>query len=494
MDANEEQMNETEGPLDDNNNNNNFQIVQEQDDDDEDDDDEAFIDYNDAEEVIVDDDDVPMDDDDDDDDDEDNEQDNEQEEEEEEQQRTPVPDMSQVLITSHTDHVYAVAAHMDPVSGVLSILSGAGDDTCHLHKIAPGGNSSNSTHQVVESKLLSHQHTDSVSSVAFNYHCRTNSTPEGPKYAAVGGYDGAILIYDPDTGMLLSSLEGPSDVEWLAFHPKGGTVLLVGSMADATIWMYHIVQKTCLQVFCGHESGVTAGSFSPDGKWALSASQDGTCRIWAPRTGVCKHVFSTGNAGLTSLAIGGGVDGQLIMVGAEDGVAHVCHIGTKKIVAALKHFEVPLTSSSSNDDDDEMELPMSVEAVAFCQSNPNWCATGGVDGVLKIWDLANAAHCRQTCTLSQSGGVTRMVWHPSLPLVLCSYSDGSVGMWDARNGRLLTRLTGCMDMINDLALAFVVDNQDDDDAIVVVVASDDKTVRVFHVNVKEVLQKPTSFS
>jgi hypothetical protein len=51
-----------------------------------------------------------------------------------------------------------------------------------------------------------------------------------------------------------------------------------------------------------------------------------------------------------------------------------------------------------------------------------------------------------------------------------------------------------MDMINDLALAFLVDNQDDDDAIVVVVASDDKTVRVFHVNVKEVLQKPTSFS
>jgi angio-associated migratory cell protein len=458
MDADEEQMNETEVPFDDNDNDD----FQEQE---EDEDGEAFIDYNDAEEVIVDDDNMPMDDDDDDD-----------EEEEEQEQRPAVPDMSQAQITSHTDHVYAVAAHLDPASGVLSILSGAGDDTCHLHKIAQGGSQ-------VESKLLSHKHTDSVSCVAFNYHCRTNN--EGPKYAAVGGYDGAILIYDPDTGALLQPLEGPSDIEWLAWHPKGGTVLLAGSMADGTIWMYHIVQKTCLQVFCGHESGVTAGSFSPDGKWALSASQDGTCRVWAPRTGVCKHVFSTGDAGLTSLAIGGGSDGQLIMVGAEDGAAHVCHIGTKKIVAALKHFEVPLNS------DDDMELPMSVEAVAFCKSNPHWCATGGVDGVLKIWDLANAAHCRQSCTMPNSGGVTRMVWHHALPLVVCSYSDGSVGMWDARNGRLLTRLTGCMDMINDLALAFV-DNQDD--AIVVVVASDDKTVRVFHVNVKEVLQKPTTLS
>ena len=60
---------------------------------------------------------------------------------------------------------------------------------------------------------------------------------------AVGSYDGSIVLYnadddnaDDDTtnsntqqlqgiGKLVQVLEGPSDVEFLTFHPKGGTVL-----------------------------------------------------------------------------------------------------------------------------------------------------------------------------------------------------------------------------------------------------------------------------
>ena len=39
-------------------------------------------------------------------------------------------------------------------------------------------------------------------------------------------------MYDATTGKLVQVLEGPSDVEWATFHPKGGTVLLAGSIAD----------------------------------------------------------------------------------------------------------------------------------------------------------------------------------------------------------------------------------------------------------------------
>jgi len=180
-------------------------------------------------------------------------------------------------------------------------------------------------------------------------------------------------------------------------------VLLAGSIADGTVWMYHTPTSKCLQVFVGHEAGVTACSFTPDGKFALSASQDGTLRVWAPKTGLSRHVFrfnDTEAAALTCMGINGGVDGQLVICGSENGAAYVAHVGKKKVVATLRHAEVTPTGAGGMDVDGEEEvLTSSVEAVAFAPSavNTNWCATGGMDGLLKIWDLTTC-QCRQICS------------------------------------------------------------------------------------------------
>jgi ribosome assembly protein SQT1 len=426
----------------------------------------AFLDMEDAIEVIVDEENVPM--------------------EEEEDEEVPevaktladVVDMSTVKLESHTGPVYSVAAHYDTTSKSLSILTGGGDDKSFLHRMISGGAPS--------TLPLAHVHTDTVSCCAFNIDFIGDTNT--PKLAAVGGYDGAIVLYDAESGSKFKELEGPSDVEWLSFHPKGGSVLLAGSMSDGTIWMYHIPTSKCLQVFVGHESGVTAGSFTPDGRWAVSASSDGTVRVWAPRTGVSKHTFRLGDAGLTSLAVNGGSDSQLVIVGAEDGMAHVCHVGTKKVVASLRHFEPP--SNTQHDDDEEMELPMSVEAVGFATVNPNWCATGGVDGVLKIWDLSNDGTCRQACrrpdvAASNAGGITRLKWHPTLPLLFASYSDGDVRLWDARNGTVLRTLTGHLDVINDLDIVYV---DPTGGTAVIVSGSDDKTARIYEIDIHAALQ------
>lgn len=262
-------------------------------------------------------------------------------------------------------------------------------------------------------------------------------------------------------------------------------MLLVGSMEDGTVWMYHIPSAKCMQVFVGHESGVTAGGFTPDGKLALSTSADGTLRVWAPRTGICKHVFRLGDsgAGLNCLATGGGPDRQLVIIGAEDGKAYVCHPASKKVVATLQHRELP---ANSQNEDEELEVAMSVEAVGFSPSNPHWCATGGADGEIKIWDLANNAQCRQVCKSPESrasegrtaGGITRFRWHPSTPTIIAGTADGSVQVWDARNGNLVGLLSGHDDVINDLDLSY----NEDCTAVLAVTGGDDKAIRVFDVN------------
>mmetsp|Transcript_5664 Transcript_5664/g.15990 ORF Transcript_5664/g.15990 Transcript_5664/m.15990 type:complete len:496 (-) Transcript_5664:33-1520(-) len=452
------------------------------------DDEPEFIDMNDAVEVAVDDDDVPMDDDDDDDDDiihESNEPGLESNDGGATVPSEPVIDMSQSKIESHTDAVYSVACHVE--NGKLVIISGGGDDKSYLHQIETTSTATPS------SQLLPYNHTDTVSCVALNLAYVSEDLKKTPRLAATGSYDGSIILYDPDTAQQKLKLEGPSDIEWMAFHPKGGSVLLAGS-GDGTVWMFHIPLNRCLQVFVGHEQAVTAGCFSPDGKWALSASADGTLRVWAPKTGMNKHVFRTGEAGLTCLANNGGSDGMLVIVGAEDGHAHVCHIGTKKVIATLRHFEVPPnapTTTSENDDDEdeevEMEYPMSVEAVGFFPAQPNWCATGGVDGKLKIWDLNNDGQCRQICAPSQDGNtssdsITRLRWHPTLPLIFTTSISGKIRLWDARTARLLTTLTGHTDVINEADFFF-----HDNGSAVIVSGGDDKTVRVFEVDVNAIL-------
>jgi ribosome assembly protein SQT1 len=130
-----------------------------------------------------------------------------------------VADMSKIQLTSHTDSVYAVAAFADE-NGQLSILSGGGDDKAFQYKISGPGISDEGT-QIVQP--LPNPHTDTVSSVAYNMAYVSNDLKKTPRLAAVGSYDGSIIIYDPDTGIQRTKLEGPSDVEWMSFHPKGGT-------------------------------------------------------------------------------------------------------------------------------------------------------------------------------------------------------------------------------------------------------------------------------
>lgn len=128
-----------------------------------------------------------------------------------------VKDMSIQTISSHRpSSVFTVASHMNKGTNMLTIISGGGDDRAFLHKLDNNNN--------LSSMVLDHQHTDSVSCVATNESLVSDDLTKTPKYVAVGAYDGNIILYDPDSGQKLHVLDGPTDVEFIAFHPKGGSV------------------------------------------------------------------------------------------------------------------------------------------------------------------------------------------------------------------------------------------------------------------------------
>ncbi len=217
----------------------------------------VFVDMQDAVEVQVDDNDVPMDD--------------EDQDEAAPSDATSVQDMSKAKVESHTGPVYSVAAHYD--STKLLILSGGGDDKSFLHQIVPG--------HAPSTLLLAHAHSDTVSCVAFNNPYVSDDLSKTPKLAAVGGYDGAIVLYDPDTGSKLKELEGPSDVEWLCFHPKGGSVRYLVALESGAFCASSIIFSKTISLFVYRFYWLALYQMGPFG-----------CIIF-PHPSVCKCLWDT---------------------------------------------------------------------------------------------------------------------------------------------------------------------------------------------------------
>jgi angio-associated migratory cell protein len=153
-------------------------------------------------------------------------------------------------------------------------------------------------------------HTDTVTSVGFNFN---------GSLALTGGYDGVVRIWKVETGELVTTLEGPEDVEWAQWHNKGNAV--VAGSRDGTIWMWLTHNGQCVHVFAGHDGGVTCGTFTKDGKLICTGGEDGTVRQWNPKTGQCRHVFGQGDGhdSEVTCVVSGGPDADLLLSGTYVG-------------------------------------------------------------------------------------------------------------------------------------------------------------------------------
>ncbi|CAJ0761903.1 6533_t:CDS:2 [Entrophospora sp. SA101] len=267
-------------------------------------------------------------------------------------------------------------------------------------------------------------HDDSVVSVSFS---------KDGQYVATGGMDGKIMVWKVENGQHVATLEGPNEITWLDWHPKGN-VILAGT-AESTIWMWQIPSGNFMNLFAGHSASVTAGQFTPDGKKIVTGSEDSSLIVWDPKNATSIFKLSNDDSrfhheGITSLAIN--KENSLVLTGSMDHSAKLINLTNGHIIGSFENHTD------------------SIETVGFSDIS-SLAATGSVDNKLNIWDLTTM-RLRQTC--QHDDAIVQLQWHHESPLITTCSVDKTVRIWDYRTGNCEKVFHGHDDTI----LGFVMSN------------------------------------
>ena len=179
----------------------------------------------------------------------------------------------------------------------------------------------------------------------------------------------------------------------------------------------------------GHELGVAAVAFSPDGQYVLSGSHDFTVRLWSVPTGTELALlfdrrsafvdFTEEYPPLDVMAVTFNAVGTLAAAGIRDRTVHIWNVNSREQVAVLRGHKG------------------GVLAVAFSPDS-RLIASGGHEDTVRVWDVASG---QQLLALDGHLGFVRSVgFSPDGSQLFSSSSDGRVRVWDMGTGHQLNTI------------------------------------------------------
>jgi WD40 repeat protein/serine/threonine protein kinase/tetratricopeptide (TPR) repeat protein len=164
-----------------------------------------------------------------------------------------------------------------------------------------------------------------------------------------------------------------------------------------------------------HSGRVNDVAFSADGRQVVSASDDGTARIWDLTTGLPASRTPRHDKPVRRAAFS--PDGALVATASADGTAQLWRSDTGT------PFGEPMTH------------PKEVVAVAF-SPNGQRLLTACKDGAARLWDVHTL---EASVTVHHASPLTQAVFSPDGGQFLTAAEDGSVQVWNAETGLPLAR-------------------------------------------------------
>jgi len=275
-------------------------------------------------------------------------------------------------------------------------------------------------------------------------------------------------------GPLLWTLEGHrGPVRTVAMTPDGRRA--ISGSEDRTLKVWDLESGICLRTLEGYADTVVAVAVTPDGRRALSTSKDKTMKVWDLQSGTCLQTLEVDRDGALT------ADGRVAISGSEEGTMKVWDLESGTCLRMLKgHADcvnaVAVTPDGrqaiSASDDETLKVwnldegdPMqaldghckSVLAVAVTPDGEQG-VSGACDKTLKVWDLGSGACLR---TLEGHGdAVLAVAVTPNGQRAISGSEDKTLKVWDLAAGTCLRTLEG-----HDGAVRSVAVTQDGQQAI-----------------------------
>jgi WD40 repeat protein len=214
------------------------------------------------------------------------------------------------------------------------------------------------------------------------------------------------------------------------------------------LWRVSRESPALIRTFTGHRSWVNAVVFTPDGRHALSGSDDHTMSLWDLRT--CREVRTfVGHQGRVDVVVLG-LDGRHALSGSSDQKLKLWDLGTGRELLTLSGHQGSVTT------------------VALTP-NGQRALSGSADGTVRLWDLQTGMELRTF--LGHLGGVTSVAITCDGHAAISGANDATIRFWDLRSGQALRIVSGHVREVT--AVAITPDGQH------VLSVSDDKTLKVW---------------
>jgi WD40 repeat protein/serine/threonine protein kinase/DNA-binding XRE family transcriptional regulator len=252
---------------------------------------------------------------------------------------------------------------------------------------------------------------------------------DGGSTALLGLQDGALVL-DLQSGQAIRRLPGSNGTHWIidvAYSPDGRTALLapegiVDYPADVVLWNLETGRE--IRRFVGHQAGVVAVDFSPDGRTAVSGGGKGTIILWDVATGheIRRFRGYEGNEfGNYVSSTTFSPDGRAILTNFGDGKLVLWDVATgQEIRTFLGHADVSSTAKFTPDG--------------------QHIFSGAFDNTAIYWDVATGAIVHRFT--DHSAAVFNVQVTPDGRFGLGGSADNTTILWDLQTGQVIRRYTG----------------------------------------------------
>ncbi|MFH0901328.1 MAG: protein kinase, partial [Pseudomonadota bacterium] len=192
-----------------------------------------------------------------------------------------------------------------------------------------------------------------------------------------------------------------------AFSPNGAVLASAGD--DASIRLWDVASGEERRVLVGHGAAVNWVAFSPDGRLLASTSNDKTVRLWESSTGQQIMVLAGHEHRINTVTFS--ADGRKLASASYDRTARIWDAATGSVLQVLRgHGHI-------------------VWAAAFSPAG-DMVATASVDKTVRIWDTASGNELRRL--EGHAGFVRAVIFGKDSNQVISGGLDQTVRVWDWR--------------------------------------------------------------